>query len=70
MLDTIHESFPFTAFPSSVFCDIELGVVFAVPNSTAKYLLMQRDAFKVTLVRWNWWSQLWWGKYRREPVTN
>lgn len=41
--------FPFTV-KSEPFCNIEIGEVFQVDN--AEYRLLERDAFKVRVVRW------------------
>jgi len=62
VFEWLYDLFPFTVFPSSLFCDIELGQVFTVPDSDCKYRLLDRDAFKVRIVRWNSWTKLWWGK--------
>lgn len=41
--------FPFTV-KSEPFCNIEIGEVFQVDNS--EYRLLERNAFKVRVVRW------------------
>lgn len=56
----LFEFFPFYVYPSSFFCDIELGGKFLFDDR--KYLLLERDAVKVKLVRYTWWTKYLWGR--------
>lgn len=58
LLDFIHDLFPYTIIPSLPFADIEIGQIFI--DNGVKYKLLYRDAIKVEIVRWNWWTKLWW----------
>jgi hypothetical protein len=53
--------FPFIVHTSYPFCDIEVGQVFDQPDG--KYLLLERNAIRVKVVKINWFSKLFWKKY-------
>lgn len=50
---------PFDVYPSSLFCEIPLGSLFSSVGGV--YRLLHRDAVKVTVVKWNWFTKLFWG---------
>lgn len=69
--DLMLKVYPFWCFPSTPFCEIEVGELFK--DKKHVYRLLKRDPWKVRVVHWNWWTRLWWGgdlnEYRRK-VTN
>ena len=45
--------------PSYLFCDIEIGGFFRRSEEPGKlYVLLTRDAVKITAKRWTWWDDL------------
>ena len=59
ILGWLHDSFPYEIFPSSHFCDIEVGDVFQEQDGI--WRLLYRDAAKVQIVKVNWFTKLFWG---------
>ncbi len=59
MINFILDLFPFLVYNSKAFCEFEVGEIFQ--DNKLLYMLLERDAVKVKIVRWNWWTKLWWG---------
>jgi len=59
MNDFLMKIYPFWIAPSSLLCDVEMGELFR--DSRDIYRLIYRDPWKARIVRWNWWTQMWWG---------
>lgn len=59
MLDWLYDNLaPFTVFTSSPFCNLKVGDTFEEKDGV--YRLLKRDVCKVTIVKLNWWTRLWW----------
>lgn len=62
-VDLAYRMFPFEVTPSTPFCEIPVGQLFAYidPYSGKKkeYRLLYRDSWKVLIVEWNWFTKLW-----------
>jgi hypothetical protein len=60
VLNFILDLFPFYVYKhSEAFCEINVGDTFM--DGAITYRLLYRDCAKIQVVRYNWWTKLWWG---------
>ena len=60
IVNFILDLFPFYVYKNSEsFCHINVGDVFM--DGPVRYRLLYRDSAKIQIVRYNWWTKLWWG---------
>jgi len=59
MINWLYDLFPFTVAPAAPFREVGVGEVFTSPVGT--YRLLELGINEARVVRWNWWTKLWWG---------
>lgn len=65
--NTLDNMFPFIAFTSAPFCNLNIGDCFQERDGV--YCLLMRDAIKVKVVKVNWWTRMFWGKqFKNESI--